>query len=168
VTKRQQLRQFLLQEIENLKVSMDDSVDDELLTTLDAAVSGLENLEFGQIDEIFAPADVGLHGLRPATVKLCQARAIGFVLRLSQMGKSVGDAEQIVAEQFVISVDALQQWKKTIGKTTDPRLQAIIKSYAEQTGNVFQGPPIEKLLVEMKRVAAIYKEAKGSKSVKKT
>jgi len=68
--KRQRLRQFLLQEIELIKES--DDPDKELLKTLYAAVEGLENLEFGQVDEIFAAAKVRFRGARPATVKLCQ------------------------------------------------------------------------------------------------
>jgi hypothetical protein len=156
VTSRQQLRQFLIQEIEKLKEAMDNSVEDELLTTLNAAVSGLEKLEYGQIDEIFAPADAGFYGLRPATVKLCQARAIGFVLLLKERGESVEAAEEMVAKEFVIGVDALRQWKKTVGKTTDARLQEIIKSYTWRTIILAPDPPLETLLAEIKRVGEIY------------
>ena len=168
MTNRHRLRQFLIQEIEKLKESMDDSVEAETLTTLNAAVSGLENLEFGQIDEIFAPADIGLHGLRPATVKLCQARAIGFVLLLKERGESVEAAEEMVAKGFLIGVDALRQWKKTVGKTTDARLQEIIKSYTWRTIKFAPDPPIETLLAEVKRVGEIYQKARAAKVVKKS
>lgn len=167
VTKRRRLRQFLLQQIEELKESMDDSVDEELLATLDTAVEGLENLEFGQIDEIFAPANVGLNGLRPATVKQCQARAIGFVLLLKKRGTSVAAAEEMVAKEFVIGVDALRQWRKTIGKTTDARLQEIIESYTLRKIKFAPEPTIETLLIEVRRVGEIYRKARGAKVVKK-
>jgi hypothetical protein len=168
LTKRKRLKQFLLQEIEKVKQSEDDSDDEELLATLYAAVNGLENLEYGQIDEIFAPADAGYYGLRPATVKLCQARAIGFVLLLKERGESVEAAEEMVAKEFVIGVDALRQWKKTVGKTTDARLQEIIKSYTWPTIKFAPDAPIATLLAEVKRVGEIYQKARAAKIVKKT
>ena len=81
---------------------------------------------------------------------------------------SVGDAEQLVADEFVISVDNLRYWKKTVGKSTDERIQAIIKSYTQRTLKFAPDPPMEKLLAEMKRVAEIYKKAKSGEVVKKT
>jgi hypothetical protein len=65
VTKRKRLKQYLVEEIDTIKESEGDP-DKELLKTLYEAVEGLESLELGQVDEIFAPAKTRFHGLRSA------------------------------------------------------------------------------------------------------
>jgi hypothetical protein len=74
VTKRKRLKQFLVAEIEFIEESESDDPDEGLLKTLYAAVEGLENLELGQIDEIFAPAKTGFHGDNSIGSSACPAK----------------------------------------------------------------------------------------------
>jgi hypothetical protein len=161
VTKRQRLRQFLLREIEILKESEDDP-DVELLTALHAAVEGLENLEFGQIDEIFAPGKKRLWGSQPATVKRYQAHAVGSVLALKKRGYKVADAEKVVASAYGIEPDALHKWRNTVPKTKDDGILEIIYLYKSAV-KFPNEPPIDRILADVKKKGEIYREAIASK-----
>jgi hypothetical protein len=83
-----------------------------------------------------------------------------FRLLLKKRGKSVADAEDLVADGYGINADALRQWKKTISKTTDERLREIVKNYTRRTVKFVADPPIESVLAEVKRVGEIYKKAR--------
>ena len=56
MTNRERLKQFILAEIKPIEAA---EPDEELLKVLYLAVDGLDNLDFGQTDEIFAAADLG-------------------------------------------------------------------------------------------------------------
>jgi hypothetical protein len=163
VTRRKRLKQFLKAQIEEVKWS--DDPDEELLKTLWAAVDGLENLEFGQIDEIFAPGKKG-PGSRPATVKRFKAHAVGLVLLLKKRGYKVADAEEIVASAYLIERDALHKWRNTVPKTKDEGILEIIYLYKSAV-KFPNEPPLERILADVKRKGEIYREAIASKEGKK-
>lgn len=167
-TNREYLRQFLVAKIESQEASEPDK---ELLRILYLAVDGLDDLDFGQTNEIFMAADVSLWGKSPATAKRYQAHAIGYVLLLREMGFSAGDAESKVASGYGIQANALHQWKKEMGGTTDPRLQEIISRAKRQFENLqrLKHPPsIEGVLAQIEKAGKIFREARRTKSAKKT
>jgi transposase-like protein len=145
--------------------------DEELLKVLYLAVDGLDNLDFGQTDEIFAAADLGTRGLLPATAKRCKAQAIGYVLLLKQMGFGVAKAEEEVASRYGIEANNLHQWRKTIGKSTDPRLQELILR-AERQFKILRRlnhpSSLDGVLAEISKTGEIFRAATAGKSVKKS
>ena len=160
--KRYRLYFFLLQEAEYLK---EHKSDKKLLGALNAAVTGLENLQFGQVDDIFAPSKLGLHGSRRADVKRCQAHAVGTVFALRKRGYKVADADEVVAKAFVISLDNLREWKKTLKKTKNRVLREIVAFYKYQ---VIFSTDVTGILADIERKAVLYKKAHAPEKVKKT
>ena len=168
MTNRERLKQFLVLEIESLEGAPEP--DKELLKVLYEAVDGLDNLDFGQTDEIFAVVDVQSWGQLPATAKRYKAHAIGYVLLLNEMGVSIANAERKVASRYGIEANNLHQWRKIIGKSTDPRLQEIIR----RSGRLFKNlqrlnhpPSLDGVLAEITKAGEIFKTATAKKSVKK-
>jgi hypothetical protein len=164
---RDRLKEFLLAEIESLEDAAEP--DKELLKVLYLAVDGLDNLDFGQSDEIFAAADIQTWGVLPATAKRYKAYAIGYVLLLKEMGLSVANAESEVASRYGIEANNLHQWRKTIGKSTDPRLQEIILRAERQFRNLQRlnhPPSLDGVLAEIGKAGEMFKKATVKKSVK--
>jgi transposase-like protein len=167
MTSREHLKQFLLAEIASIEAR---EPDEELLKVLYLAVDGLDNLDFGQSDEIFAAADIQTWGVLPATAKRYRAHAIGYVSLLREMGFSVANAESEVASRYGIEANNLHQWRKTISKSTDPRLQEIMLRAERQFKNLqrLKHPPsLDGVLAEIAKAGEIYKQAMVKKSVKK-
>jgi transposase-like protein len=168
MTSRERRKQFLLAEIESLEDAPDP--DKELLKVLYETVDGLDNLDLGQADEIFAVADVQSWGQLPATAKRYKAHAIGYVLLLKEMGVSIANAEGEVANRYGIEANNLRQWRKIIGKSTDPRLREIIRRSERQFKNLQRlnhPPSLEGVLAEITKAGEIFKAAIAKKSVKK-
>jgi len=143
VTPRKLLKQFLETEIDLMRES--DASDEELVRTLSEAVLGLESLESGQVDEIFAPAKTGFHGLRPALVKRCEAHAVGAVLALRY---------------------ALHKWSTKVKRTKVEGLLQILDRYKTTVKFPIE-PSIERILAEVKRKGEIYRKALKRKTGKK-
>ena len=165
MTRRKRLKQFLETEIDLMKES--DASAEELVRTLSEAVLGLESLESGQVDEIFAPAKTGFHGLRPAVVKRCEAHAVGAVLALRNRGYTVADAEQEVADAFDIKPEALHKWSTKVKRTKVEGLLQILDRY-KSTVKFPVEPSIERILAEIKRKGEIYRQVLARKTGKKT
>jgi transposase-like protein len=166
MTSRERLKQFLLAEIESIEAREPDK---ELLKVLYLAVDGLDNLDFGQSDEIFAAADIQTKGVLPATAKRYKAHAIGYVLLLKKMGLSVAKAESEVASRYGIEANNLHQWRKTIGTSTDPRLQEIMFRAERQFKNLQRmnrPPSLDGVFAEIAKAGEIYKQATVKRSVK--
>lgn len=161
MTKRERLKQFLLTEIDVIKESANEP-DAKLLEILYAAVEGLENLEFGQVDGIFAPAKTGFHGLRPATVKRYEAHAVGSVLTLKRRGYKIAAAEETVASAYGIEPDALHKWRSIVPKTKDPTILEIFRSYKYAVKFAHE-PRLRRVLADIRRKGKIYRGALAGK-----
>ena len=160
--RRKRLQEFLLNRIDLLKRARSD--DEELLATLQEAVRGLENLDYGQIDEIFS-LPKWAHGRQPANVRRYQAHAVGHVFSLhKKTGLTVADAEETVAKAYGITSDALRQWKTKLKNSPDPVLIEIVQSY--KTTVIFPTDPA-KILTEIERKGQLYRNALKPKKGKK-
>jgi hypothetical protein len=163
VTRRKRLKQFLETEIDLIKES---DGDQDLVDILSEAVVGLESLDSGQVDKIFAPVTTGMYGLHPATVRRYEAHAVGLVLALKKRGYTIAKAEEDVATAFDIEPDALHKWRMNIPKSKDEPLLEILALYKTTTQFPFGPLPIKPLLDEIKRKGEFY-QTLGPKSGKK-
>ena len=165
---REHLKQFLIAELDSAVEQWPP--DKALIRVLYLAIEGLENLDFGQTDEIFAAAKTGKWGVHPATAIRYQARAIGYVLLLKEMGFSVGEAEAKVAEGYGIEANLLHQWRKTLGINPEQPLRGIMDRAVQQFRNLKRlghAPSAQGVLGEIKKAGQAYQTARTTKSVKK-
>lgn len=160
---RDHLRQYLLGEIEACENV--DEPDEKLIRLLYVAVDGLDNLDFGQTDEIFAAAKSGSWGQFPGHARRLQALAVGYVGLLKVMGLSVGQAVAEVADRYGIEANTLRQWRKA--KVTDDRISAIIRRPVEQFRNLrrLNRPSSQHgVFLEISRAGQRFQNARAKKS----
>lgn len=162
LTGRDRLRLFLIEQQDNVK-------DIETATAVQSAIVGLENLDFGQVDQIFTPTKLGWHGSKPLDLKRYVAHAIGSVIALKRLGYKVSDAEQKVSEAYDVTCEVVHQWRKEYGKTDIPALREIIDLYRVVPSPITGGPKAtaDHMLTTLKLKGSLYQTAIGGNSVKK-
>ena len=162
MTGRNRLRQFLIEHQDNVR-------DKETLQAVQSAIVGLQNLDFGQVDQIFAPSKKGGHGDKPLDAKRYVAHAIGSIIALKRLKYKVFDAENLVAEAYGVSWDTVHQWRKDWKKTDIPALKEIVDLYRKAAPAVAGGPKAtpDHMLNTLKKKGHRYQMALG-KPVKKT
>jgi len=159
---RVHLRLFLIEQQDNVK-------DVETAKAVSSAITALENLDFGQVDPIFAPTKSGWHGSKQLDVKRWMAHAIGSIIALKRLKFKVLDAEKLVAEAYGVGWDTVHQWRKEWEKTDIPTLKEIIDGYRKVAPPVAGGPKAtpDHMLDTLKEKGQRYKMALG-KTDKKT
>jgi hypothetical protein len=166
MTSRQLLRQYLIGEIEACENA--DEPNKKLIGLLWTALDGLDNLDFGQTDGIFAVAKNGSWGQFPARARRFQALAVGYVRLLKVMGFSIGQAECEVAARYGIEPNALRQWRKA--KVLDDRFSEIISRPAVQYRYLrdLNCPPSHKgVFSEIAKAGQRFQHARAKKSLPK-
>jgi hypothetical protein len=167
---RELLKEFLITEI---RVIQESALQDNesLLRVLYLALNGLDNLDFGETDEIFAPAKKGSWGKSPATVIRLQAVAVGSVLLLREQGFSAAKAEDMGAKAYIIiEVDTLKKWKKMIASTGNERLREIVNRPTRRYRMLVKfnsAPSLDDQLDEIKKAGRRFAAARAKKSTTK-
>jgi hypothetical protein len=170
MTDRDLLREFLISEIKAIQESaLEDN--ENLLKVLYLGLNGLDNLDFGETDAIFAPGKKGSWGKSPAAVMRLQAVAVGSVLLLREQGFPAAKAERMVAKAYVvIGVDSLKKWKKKIESTGNERLREIVNRPTRRYRMLVKfnsAPSLNDQLNEIQKAGKRFAAARTKKSTTK-
>jgi hypothetical protein len=129
---------------------------------LKVLIVNLKAVEAGdEAPALFIPTKVKAKGKRPATLRKCRLIAIGAVSALRKAGYKVENAIDIVADAYGLSPDAIRQWRKTLGKDTDPEAQILMQSLPSSF-SLFALTK-DDLLNAVKRAGQSFKDAQGKK-----
>lgn len=112
---------------------LDDVVDQPAdAYILKRGISALHRLDYGEVDPLLSPFQKGLWGNASGKVREIQAQAVGLVSVLSNMGESIGDAEDQIALAMGVDPQRLHKWRTNLKNNSTPYLTALI---AHQTKN---------------------------------
>jgi hypothetical protein len=128
-------------------------------------IADLETLEKGEVPPLFARKKVKARGKRPATLRKGRLIAIGAVRTLRKVGYSAEKAIKIVADEHAVSSEAICQWRKTLGKDTDP--EALMLMAQLPSSYLLFGWTKEDLLKEVSRAGQAFRAARGKKGKRK-
>jgi hypothetical protein len=121
-----QVLEGALNALENQEATDHNAALHRVLLRLSADLALLER---GEVPPLFVPKKVKARGKRPGTVRELRLKAIAAVKRLRKFGYSAESAIEIVAGAYGRSPEAIRQWRKTLGKDTDPEAQMLMASY---------------------------------------
>ena len=127
-SRRGKLLKYLKNQIKTMEKS--GSQGNAQITLLRRAVEGLEALEYGESQSMFAPGPrKGSHdGTKPYTIRKLKMQALGYGdLLIANNYKGKGTAIVTVANAYGQAADAYRGWRKSrrLAKTTDARMQAF-------------------------------------------
>jgi hypothetical protein len=126
-TPRARLRKLLGQQLTGQPLGQYDR------TVLKQAIEALIVLEYGEVQPPFVPRKKKgeKYGSKPYTLRRFRMRALGFAdLFIKNKYKGDQPALATVALAYKVSPAAFDGWRKTLGKTTDPRMRSFRKEIA--------------------------------------
>jgi hypothetical protein len=92
---------------------------------LEDVLAGLDDLDDGQVPDVFKQSPGGPKSVKPAEVKQLRIRAVAYIamLRMRDKSLSVEDAIAEIAEAFQRGEDVVRKWRAAANKkmrTVDP------------------------------------------------
>jgi hypothetical protein len=120
---REQLRERIRNVLESDNPS--EFADGDVLSILQDVLAGLNDLDDGQVPDVFKQSPGGPRSVKPAEVKQLRIRAVAYIAMLRRRDKSLSleDAIAEIAEAFQRGEDAVRKWRAAANKkmkTVDP------------------------------------------------
>jgi len=145
------------------------------LRLLNRAIQGLDALDYGEVQPMFAPSGEHRWGTQPFKARNLQTAAVGHVSVLQEMGLSVKDAIEKVAERYGYgnTPSTVTKWRKEAAKKAKSkgadlyapdRVAALVYRSAQKLG---WAPSKEEMLEAIAQDGKAFQEARAKKKPQK-
>jgi len=152
---RTRLRRFLENQLVSMEKGESNLQFSVLKPLLRQTVEGLEALDYGEVQTIFAPSKKGTkgYGSKPYTLRILRMKALGFADLLISKGHKK-QVIRLVAGTFGVSAARFRGWRKSpnLGKTHDQ----LMKSFRQQISENLDWDE-NRVVKELEKTAAVYK-----------
>jgi hypothetical protein len=166
-TSRAKLRCWLRTHLVDIELGEVSDWTTELEQLLNAAIDGLDDLDRGEVPEIFRAAKNPKKSRRPATIERIELEALGYVALLQELGDSLTTARSEVADVFGYGYSghgAIRKWREKWTKEAPDSLQEAERSAIAvyRTHKQLHWPYPDKgtVLETIRRLAKRYKDIK--------